>query len=84
MYEAGIKYILGLNIQKNVLKIEPHIPESWKEYKIRYKYGNSIYNIKVTNIKEGKQKLKINGNEIEGNEIIMKNDGGIYNVEVEN
>lgn len=83
MYEAGIKYILGLNIQKNVLKIEPHIPESWKEYKIRYKYGNSIYNIKVTNIKEGKEKLKINGNEIEGNEIILKNDGGIYNVEVE-
>ena len=83
MYEAGIKYILGINIQKNVLKIEPHIPESWKEYKIRYKYGNSIYNIKVTNIKEGKEKLKINGNEIEGNEIILKNDGGIYNVEVE-
>ena len=83
MYEAGIKYILGINIQKNVLKIEPHIPESWMEYKIRYKYGNSIYNIKVTNIKEGKEKLKINGNEIEGNEIILKNDGGIYNVEVE-
>ena len=32
MYEAGIKYILGLNIVKDFLRITPCIPKEWKEY----------------------------------------------------
>ena len=84
MYEAGIRYILGFNLEKNILKIEPHIPESWKEYNIRYKYGNSIYNIKVVNRNlNGNKKIRIDGREIEGDEIILQDNGGIYSVEVE-
>ena len=84
MYEAGIRYILGFNLEKNILKIEPHIPESWKEYSIRYKYGNSIYNIKVVNKNlNGGKKIRIDGREIEGDEIILQDNGGIYSVEVE-
>lgn len=82
MYEAGLKYILGFNLEKNVLKIEPHIPENWKEYSIKYKYGESVYNIKVINNKKNYE-IKIDGNVIEGREIILKNDGKIYNVEVQ-
>ena len=84
MYEAGIRYILGFNLEKNILKIEPHIPESWKEYSIKYKYGNSIYNIKVVNKNlNGNKKIRIDGREIEGDEIILQDNGGIYSVEVE-
>ena len=86
LYEAGIRYILGLKIEKNVLKIEPNIPANWKEYSIRYRYGESIYNIKVVN-KSGKKgginSLKINGNNVEKNEVVLKNDGRIYTIEVE-
>src|SRR5699024_5290796 len=83
MYEAGIRYILGFNLEKNILKIEPHIPESWKEYSIRYKYGNSIYNITVVNKNlNGGKKIRIDGREIEGDEIILQDNGGIYSVEV--
>ena len=83
MYEAGIRYILGFNLEKNILKIEPHIPESWKEYSIRYKYGNSIYNIKVVNKNpNGNKRIRIDGREIEGDEIILQDNGGIYSVEV--
>ena len=84
MYEAGIRYILGFNLEKNILKIEPHIPEAWKEYNIRYKYGNSIYNIKVENKNlNGNKRIRIDGKEIEGHEIILQDNGGIYSVEVE-
>ena len=84
MYEAGIRYILGFNLEKNILKIKPHIPENWKEYSIRYKYGNSIYNIKVVNKNlNGGKKIRIDGREIEGDEIILQDNGGIYSVEVE-
>ena len=84
MYEAGIRYILGFNLEKNILKIEPHIQEAWKEYNIRYKYGNSIYNIKVENKNlNGNKRIRIDGKEIEGDEIILQDNGGIYSVEVE-
>ncbi len=49
MYTAGIKYILGLNVENGYLSISPSIPNEWKEYSIRYKFKNSIYNIKVSN-----------------------------------
>ena len=96
MYEAGIRYILGLKKEGNILKIEPCIPANWKEYSIRYKYGNSIYNIKVIN-KTGKgkeiEKIIVNGKDmsneelyigsrkLEKNEILLNESGGIFSVE---
>ena len=83
MYEAGIKYILGLNIEGNVLKIKPNIPANWKEYSIRYKYGNSIYNIKVRNENsEAEKGVFLDGKRLEKPEIILNGNGGVYSVEV--
>ena len=44
---AGIENILGLKVEKGILKIEPCIPEKWEEYIIKYRYKTSIYNIKI-------------------------------------
>ena len=98
LYEAGIRYILGLNIEGNILRIEPHIPSTWKEYSIRYKYGASIYNITVNNRmidnKEG-IRIIINGEVVKNeenyvenrqlrkNEILLNKNGEIFTVEVE-
>ncbi len=83
MYEAGIKYILGLNIEGNVLKMKPCIPDSWDEYSIRYKYGDSVYNIKVINKKsKEKREMFLNGEKIDGEEIPLQNDGKVNNVEI--
>ena len=46
---AGIENILGLKVEKGILKIEPCIPEKWEEYIIKYRYKTSIYNIKIRN-----------------------------------
>ena len=86
MYEAGIKYILGLQIEKEVLKLRPCIPKDWSQYEIKYKYGDSIYNIKVTNKNSknaGVEKIYLNGNLVENNQIILNKNGGIYNIEAE-
>lgn len=48
-YKAGLEYILGLKINKGIMSINPCIPKDWKEYKIDYHYGNSIYHITVRN-----------------------------------
>ena len=74
MYEAGIRYILGIKIEKNILSIEPNIPADWNEYTVRYKYGNSVYNIKVINKNHKDNK--------EREEIMLNGDGGVYNIEV--
>lgn len=84
-YKAGIEYILGLKIEKGVMKIEPCIPKEWKEYSIRYKWQNSIYNIKVKNLNgknTGVQKVLLNGNEVK-NAIILDGSGKVFSVAVE-
>lgn len=89
MYIAGIRYILGLNIENGYLVINPHIPNKWNEYEIRYKYKNSLCNIKVINsginneINGGKvQKVICNREEIKEKKVKLDGDGGVYNIEV--
>ena len=83
MYEAGIKYILGLRKEGNILKIEPCIPSNWNTYSIRYKYENSIYNIKVIRKNVQVKKIYLDGKEVENNEIMLNGNGGVYGIEVE-
>lgn len=83
-YLAGIQYILGLNIHHNTMSIQPCIPKDWQEYNIRFKFGESIYNIKVVNKNRkntGVEKVILNGDEVT-NEIKLDDSGKIFNVEI--
>ena len=83
--KIGLENILGLNIKNRILKINPCIPKDWKEYSIRYKFGNSIYNIKVKNPEEkntGVKEMLLNGKEIKDLQIKLVDDGNINEVEV--
>ncbi len=83
-YKAGIEYILGLKINKGFMSIQPCIPKEWKEYSIRYKWKNSVYNINVknpNNKNSGVEKILVNGIEYENK--IKLEDNGIFNIEVE-
>ena len=84
-YVAGLEYILGMKIRNNVLSFEPCISRDWKEYSIRYKYGDSVYNIKVLN-QTGKNtgvvKVCVDGKEVE-NAISLDGSGKIFNIDVE-
>lgn len=78
-------YILGLTIEKGYLSINPCIPSNWKEYKICYKYGKSIYNIQVKNENEkniGVETMLVNGQVVEDKRIYLKDDGRKNNIEV--
>ena len=79
-YEAGLRYILGLKIEKEELTIQPCIPNDWEDYSIKYKHGKSIYNIKVT--KKGVNSFKLNGKEIEEKKIKLSPNGGVYQLDV--
>ena len=51
-FNAGIEYILGMKIENGNITIKPSIPKEWKEYKIKYNYKDTIYNITVRNFSE--------------------------------
>ncbi len=85
LYKAGIENILGLKIEKGILKIEPCISKSWKEYGIKYKYEDTIYNIKVKNPNEknsGITEFRYNGNVLEDKQIKLENNKGINDIEI--
>ncbi len=84
-YKTGIENVLGLKINNGVLRVEPCIPSSWKEYNIKYKWKNAFYNIVVRNPSgknTGVEKIFVNGNELENSKEIKIEDNGIFNVEV--
>ena len=86
LYQAGIKSILGLQIQNRELTLNPCIPPYWKEYTIRYRYKESIYNIKIHNPDgktKGISKFMLNGKKILEKKIMLDGNGGNFEIEVE-
>ena len=83
-YVCGIEHILGLKIENKKLTIDPCIPTEWKEYFIQYKYGESIYNIKVKNIYKTNeiQKVIFNSQAIEEKEIKLIDNKKINEIEI--
>lgn len=87
MYEAQIKYILGLNIYHKKMTIKPHIPSIWNEYKLTFKYKNAIYNF---NIKRNQEKNDENETTAKDTKETKKDSKeielrgrGVYNIEIE-
>ena len=83
-YKVGIENILGLQIKKGKLIIEPCIPDDWKEYEIRYHFKSSIYHIKVKNPDRkntGVTQILCNGEECKEKEIPLIDDGKIKEIE---
>ena len=76
---------MGFKIQNGVLSINPCISKDWKEFEIQYRYGESIYNIKVTNpsSKEtGVSKFIFNNEEIKEKQIKLEDNGKINEIKI--
>lgn len=85
-YIAAIEYVLGLKIKNQTLILDPCVPKDWKEYSIRYKYGRSIYNIKILNPNKkntGIRNISINGKINQENKIKLVDDGKIWEIVAE-
>lgn len=79
MYKVGLEDILGLKkIEGKGYKIDPCIPETWKEYEININNENEDYNIKI---KRGEhKKIIIDGEEVKDN--LIPKDKGKLHIEV--
>ena len=50
MYRVWIEEVLGLQIRAGRMTLHPVFPDSWKGFKLRYQYGQAVYDIKVENL----------------------------------
>ena len=85
MYKAGLETILGFKKNGKTLVMDPCIPKKWREYSIKYRYGDTTYRIKVMNpdgINKGVRMITVDGAPAEGNVIDLADDGKSHDVNV--
>ena len=49
MYQAWVGEVLGLKVRGAHLEIDPVIPASWGGFSLRYRHGETVYEIRVEN-----------------------------------
>jgi len=84
MYRLIIESLLGLRLETDKLYIEPCIPSDWDSFKIHYRYRDTIYQIIVTQIHDviAKSKIILDGDECQGNFILLIDDHQKHYAEV--
>jgi len=85
MYTVGLEWILGLQMEKDRLRICPCIPPEWEGYTIDYRYGSTLYRIQVTNRDKGRggeAVITIDGQPAEGETIPLLDDQKTHRIDV--
>lgn len=86
-YKVGLEHILGFRKKGNILIIEPKIPSTWSSFSIEYQYGETLYLIKVDCKEENPnrrslQRILLDGNLLDGNEITLFDDKRQHKIEL--
>ncbi len=84
-FVAISQYILGIIPDYEGLKIDPCIPEEWKEFAVTRKFRGNTYKISVSNpdgISKGIKKITVDGVRINGNILPVFKSNTLHEVEV--
>ncbi len=85
LYRVGLEAILGFKKTANRLTINPCLPGSWKGFELDYRFGTTMYRIRVDNpegVERGVVSLVLDGTAQQGREFALADDGGDHRVEV--
>lgn len=82
MYRLIIESILGIRLQVDKLRFKPCLPEEWSEYKIHYRYRETVYHITVLQRADSDdtQTVSVDGVEQPGGAISLVDDRRDHNV----
>ena len=85
MYRLGVERLLGITRFGDHLEIHPCIPGHWKTYQINYRFGKTLYHIRVEN-PQGESdevgRITINGEKTSDMKIPLQDDGKTHEVVV--
>ncbi len=79
MFRAALDYMLGVRPSLGGLLIDPCIPESWGEYRVRRLFRGAVYDVVVKNplrVSKGVARMTVDGREHAGNRIPVVPAGG--------
>lgn len=84
MYQLIVESFLGIIKKGDRLYFEPCLPVEWKEFRMRYNYNNTSYNILIKQHADisNKVTLRLDDIESEGSYIHLVDDGKEHAVEV--
>jgi cellobiose phosphorylase len=82
MYRLIIESLLGLHREGASLRLAPCIPAGWPGFTIRYRFGDTVYRITITQAAGEARKLSLDGIEQPGQSILLQDDHGIHHVEL--
>jgi cyclic beta-1,2-glucan synthetase len=87
LYQAGVEYILGLQIAPMHFTINPCIPCEWDKLELRYRRGERTYEIEILNpegVEHGVKSLRVNGHEQSDKKVALEDPsyGAVVTVQV--
>jgi cyclic beta-1,2-glucan synthetase len=85
MTRLAVEKILGLKREGNNLTVEPCIPKDWREYEIHYRFGKTMYHLRVENpegVNTGVVKLTVDGKLLTDEKIVLEDDGREHQIVV--
>jgi cellobiose phosphorylase len=88
MYRLVVESLLGLNLEVDRLRFKPCLPPEWNEFALRYRYGETYYDIAVRRTDAGNDDelgvttITVDGVAQEGNVIPLNDDRQQHRVDV--
>jgi cellobiose phosphorylase len=73
MYRLVVETLLGIHLEGESLRFDPHVPPGWESYEVHYRHGGSVYHIT----------FKRGGSGPSGGSLQLVDDGREHDVEVE-
>lgn len=81
MYRLLTESLLGLQRNGQRMLLKPCLPADWPEYRMKYRYGSSLYLIRVQQHDAGPATLHLDGEQQPGFEFALIDDGALHQVE---
>jgi cyclic beta-1,2-glucan synthetase len=85
MYRAGLESILGLRRHGATFAMDPCIPTSWPEFGLDWRFGRTLYEIRVTNPQgrcRGVAAAHLDGATVDPRRIPLADDGRTHRLSV--
>ena len=84
MYRLILESLLGLRREADTLRFVPCLPADWQGFKLRYRYGETIYSIALLNARDASRAMRVtvDGVEQPGQAIQLVDDRQGHSVEI--
>ena len=86
MYRLITESLLGLHLEVDHLRLAPLVPASWEGFSVHYRFHETVYEIRVTNLGGGGQEVRrvtLDGVALTDGRVPLRDDRGTHHVQVD-